>query len=283
MAPRRKCRTVNVVTRPLTALLLALASLPIAAQQTPAADNAVTRAIDPQLAALINSTPAFDNHAHPVLPPPADKTDREFDALPVDNMEPETDIVAWRPDNPQLLAAWRALWGFTPAKFPLDSDGLKQLEAARNRIKFREAGHYDVWVLDQANIGVMTANRVALGPIEGPGITPKRFRWVPYDDALLFPLDNTALAAETPDKKLFFPLEDKLKGRYLADSGLTAMPATLQGLPQPGRHTHTGTPKGRRRHRNQIRGRLSAQLRLHRLRRSRCRGSLCLAVWHAAS
>ena len=192
------------------------------AQQAPPPDNAVTRAIDPEIAGVIASIKAFDNHAHPVLPPPNDKTDREFDALPVDNMEPETDVLAWRPDSPQLVDAWKALWGFDATKLPLDTDGMKQLEAARARVKTREGLHFDEWVLDQANIATMTANRVALGP----GIGPPRFRWVPYDDALLFPLDNSAIA-DTPDKKLFFPLEEKVRARYLQTSGLSSIPTSL--------------------------------------------------------
>jgi predicted TIM-barrel fold metal-dependent hydrolase len=204
------------------ALIVAVLASAARAQQ-PAPENAVTRAIDPDIAAIIASTKAFDNHAHPVLPPPADKTDRDFDALPVDNMEPETDVLAWRPDNPQLLDAWHALWGFDAVKLPLDSDGMKQLETARNRIKAREGLNYDVWLLDQAGIATQAANRVAMGA----GVAPPRFLWVPYVDALLFPLDNTQLAAETPDKKLFFPLEDKVRARYLAASGLKQIPPTL--------------------------------------------------------
>src|SRR5581483_8860605 len=73
-----------------------LALIPARAQ-----DNGVTRDIDPELRRLIDTTPAFDNHAHPVLAPPADASDRNFDALPVDNMAPQTDPVAWRADNPQ--------------------------------------------------------------------------------------------------------------------------------------------------------------------------------------
>jgi predicted TIM-barrel fold metal-dependent hydrolase len=212
-----------------SAILLLTLGGAIPAQQTtaPPPENAVTRAIDPEIAGVIASIKAFDNHAHPVLPPPNDKTDRDFDALPVDNMEPETDVLAWRPDNPQLIDAWHALWGFDASKLPLDADGMKQLEAARAKVKAREGTHFDEWVLDQAGIATMTANRVVLGPIEPAGITPARFRWVPYDDALLFPLDNSYLAAETPDKKLFFPLEEKLKRRYLTESGLTRMPASL--------------------------------------------------------
>jgi uncharacterized protein len=192
-----------------------------------ASDNDVTRDLDPELAAHTYAARAVDNHAHPVLPPPNNKTDRDFDALPVDNMEPATDIVAWRPDNPQLRAAWKALWNFdAPASFraALNADEMKSLEAARAAVQSREGLHYDQWVLDQANIGVMVANRVAMGL----GIEEPRFRWVPYADALLYPLDNSALAAQSPDKRLFFPLEDRLRARYLAATGLEAMPATLQ-------------------------------------------------------
>ncbi len=204
------------------AVVMAAANV-AAAQQFPAPENAVTRAIDPEIAAVIAGAQAFDNHAHPVLPPPNDKTDREFDALPVDNMEAETDVLAWRPDNPQLVDAWRALWGFEAGKLPLDADGMKQLEAARARVKTREGAHFDEWVLVQAGIQTMAANRVALGP----GVSAPRFRWVPYADALLLPLDNSGLAAATPDKRLFYPLEERVRARYLADAGLKAVPETL--------------------------------------------------------
>ena len=205
-------------------LLVVLAVLGAARAQQSAAppDNAVTRDIDPEIAALIASTPAIDNHAHPVLPPPNDTTDRDFDALPVDNMEPQTDVVAWRPDNPQLALAWQALWNFqgTP---PLDASGMQQLVAARARVKAREGSHFADWILTQAGIGTMLANRVQMGP----GMVPPSFRWVPYVDALLFPLDNSALATRNPDRKLFFPLEDRVRARYLQAVHLIAIPATL--------------------------------------------------------
>ena len=192
-----------------------------------AAENGVTRDIDAELAAQIYAMKAIDNHAHPVLPPPDDKTDRDFDALPVDNMEAATDVVAWRADNPQLVAAWKALWNFDmPAGFqgPLDAEGMRRLQAAREVVKAREGVHYDEWVLDQANIGVMVANRVAMGA----GVEEPRFRWVPYADALLFPFDTSGLAAQSPDKKLFFPLEDRLRARYLGAVGMKTVPATLR-------------------------------------------------------
>ncbi len=179
--------------------------------------------VDPALARVIAETPAIDNHAHPMLAPPAMATDREFDALPVDNMEPETDPLAWRPDFPPLAEAWAALWGFK-GRAPLDAQGQAQLEAARTRVRTREGAGFPAWVLNKAGIGTMVANRVALGP----GLAPPRFLWVPYDDALLFPLSNRGLAGQSPDRAQFFALEDKLRARYLQEAGVPTMPKTLR-------------------------------------------------------
>jgi uncharacterized protein len=176
----------------------------------------------PELAHEIDSIAAIDNHAHPMLSPPADATDREFDALPVDSMEPQTDPVALRPDWPPLADAWRALFDIE-LQPPLTPETTKQLDAARARVKSREGEHYSAYVLDKSGIGTMVANRVAMGT----GVHPPRFLWVPYEDALLFPLNNASLAAETPDRAQFFALEDKLRARYLREAGLTNLPATL--------------------------------------------------------
>jgi uncharacterized protein len=179
-------------------------------------------AIDANIAAQIAAIPAIDNHAHPLLSPPAYATDRNFDALPVDTMEPYTDPAGMRPDLPALHDAWQAIFNFN-GQPPLDAAGLTQLEAAREKIRQQQATNYSTYVLDKANIAAMLANRVAMGT----GVQPPRFRWVPYVDALLFPLDNSALAAATPDRKQFFPLEDRLRAQYLQQAGLKALPPTL--------------------------------------------------------
>jgi hypothetical protein len=204
------------------AFLFIAALFAILAASAQAQDNAVTRDIDPELRHLIDTTQAFDNHAHPVLAPPADATDRNFDALPVDNMAPQTDPIAWRPDNPQLPAAWAALWAFK-ATAPLDAKGMQELQAARARVKQREKEGYALWVLKQAGIGTMLANRVSMGS----GVQPPHFRWVPYVDALLFPLDNSGLAEATPDRAQFFPLEDRVRKLYLDAVGLKTVPTNL--------------------------------------------------------
>ena len=178
-------------------------------------------AIDPTLAAQIAAIPAIDNHAHPLLSPPTYATDRNFDALPVDNMEPDTDPAGMRPTLPALHDAWLAIFHFN-GQSPLDDAGLKQLETAREATRRQQGEAYAAYVLDRANIGTELANRVAMGT----GVQPPRFRWVPYVDALLFPLDNSALA-NTPDRKQFFPLEDKLRAKYLEQANLKTLPPTL--------------------------------------------------------
>src|SRR5215472_17511838 len=67
---------------------------------------------DPGLAAEIQRIRAIDNHAHPVrFTTASEPADRFFDALPVDNMEPQSDPVNLRPDPPAMAQAWRALYG----------------------------------------------------------------------------------------------------------------------------------------------------------------------------
>jgi predicted TIM-barrel fold metal-dependent hydrolase len=163
-----------------------------------AACNREQTAVDPQLAAEIAGIKAIDNHAHPVLAAPGD---REFDALPVDHMEPQSDPAALRPGS---------------FKTPFTADS----KAAAKR---EHGDQYPAWVLYQIGVEIMLANRVAMGTSVGP----PRFRWVPYADALIFPLDNSLLAAKNSDRTAFFALEDKLRARYLAEAGLNAMPATL--------------------------------------------------------
>ena len=177
---------------------------------------------DPDLAAEIARIRAIDNHAHPVRVVGAgEQPDRDFDALPVDNMEPQSDPVGLRPDAPGLLDAWRQLYGFTGND--LAGDRLKDAQALKDRVAKQKGDQYPAWVLDRMGVAVMLANRVTMGP----SIEPPRFRWVPYADALIFPLDNSKLAAENSDRKSFFALEDLLRQRYLEAAGLKTAPPTL--------------------------------------------------------
>lgn len=159
------------------------------------------RAPDPEIAAEVQKTPAIDNHAHPVRNILDGPPDREFDALPVDNMEPASDPVNLRANSPAAAEAARRLFGSIDRK---------------QQIQRQKGDAYPAWVLDRIGVDIMLANRVAMGG----GIEAPRFRWVPYADALIFPLDNSHLATRNSDRKAFFALEDQLRSRYLAHSGL---------------------------------------------------------------
>lgn len=164
--------------------------------------------------------PAIDNHAHPVRVTAPGEQDREFDALPVDNMEPASDPVYLRPGAPGIVEAWRALFAYPYVD--LRPEHRRELPPRKQRAMRDQGDGYPAWVLDQMGVEVMLANRVRMGR----GIQPPRFRWVPYADALLFPLDNSRLAANS-DRQAFFADESILLRRYLSDAGFTELPATL--------------------------------------------------------
>lgn len=195
----------------LAAFALCLAGI-MAAAQSP----------DPQLLAEINQIKAIDNHSHPPkLVAPGEK-DTEFDALPCDPLEPSMPTTISRPENPQYLAAWKALYGYQYNDAA--PEHVKELLEAKNKVMQEQGNNYPDWVLDHLGIETEFANRVAMGR----GLQPPHFRWVPFDDALIFPLDNSDVGAESPDRKIFFPRETDLLHRYLKDLGLHSVPATLQ-------------------------------------------------------
>ncbi len=178
--------------------------------------------IDTQLAAEIAKIKAIDNHAHPVRPvlDEGDK-DTEFDALPVDVMDPYTEPVRTREGSPLVIEAWRQLFGYryddrTP-------EHVTELQRRKKQLLKEKGDGYANWVLDQLGIETMLANRVAMGR----GLAAPRFLWVSFVDALLFPLPNSSLAARNSDRKTFFDDEDRLLKRYLKDCGLSRPPDTL--------------------------------------------------------
>jgi uncharacterized protein len=179
------------------------------------------QAPDPALMAEIRKIRAIDNHSHPPRVVAGGETDDEFDALPCDPLEPTVPNTMTRPENPEYMAAWRALWGYEFTD--RSEDHVKELIAKKNNIRQAQGDRYPAWVLDQLGIDTEFANRVAMGR----GLDAQHFRWVPFDDALLFPLNNDALGAETPDRKFFFGRENMLLARYRRELGVASMPATL--------------------------------------------------------
>jgi predicted TIM-barrel fold metal-dependent hydrolase len=160
--------------------------------------------IDPRIAAEIAKIKAIDNHAHPVLPGAGDTA---YDALPVEHMEAYTEPVRTRAGSPIVTEASRQLFPVGPQKEVMQQKG----------------EGYPAWVLDQLGIETMLANRLALGP----GLAPPRFLWVPFEDALMYPLNNANLASKNSDRKAFFGDEDQLLRQYLKECGYTHPPSTL--------------------------------------------------------
>lgn len=166
--------------------------------------NRASGPVDPQIRDAIAKIKAIDNHAHPVRPTLAsDKPDDGYDALPVETLEPQSDPELQRTATPQVVDAHKQM---------------SALENDRAKLGLDYANH----VLDALNTETMLANRVFVGP----GLQAPRFLWVPFADALMYPLPTDSLI-DNPDRKAFFADEDRLLKRYYADLGIAARPATL--------------------------------------------------------
>lgn len=201
-----------------SALALALCAAACAQPAPKAAPPGPEAVLGPYIAAI----KAVDHHAHPMRPvakgaPP----DTEYDALPLDGIPPFT--LPWRLtlDNPEWIATARTLYGAGGA----DTGAALRaaLRATRTRITEQQGEKFPEWVLDQAGIEVMFANRIAMGP----GLDSARFRWVPYDDALMLPLDTKVEAARSPDTRSLYPREAALLKRLMKEIGVSAIPRTL--------------------------------------------------------
>src|SRR5262252_6828249 len=80
--------------------------------------------VDDGLEREIAQIRAIDNHAHPVRVTAAgEQPDRDFDALPVDNMEPQSDPLAFRPGSPLVAQAARTLYTGQPKARTIEQRG----------------------------------------------------------------------------------------------------------------------------------------------------------------
>ncbi len=177
---------------------------------------------DPALMTEIRKIPAIDNHSHPPRLVVPGERDDEFDALPCDPLEPTMLPTIARPENPQILAAWKALWGY--AYNDRSEAHVREMLQTKQRIQREQGDNYSAWVLGKLGIETELANRVAVGR----GLVPPHFRWVPFDDPLLVPFPSGSLANETPDRKFFYTREAMLLERYSKDLGVAMLPATLR-------------------------------------------------------
>jgi hypothetical protein len=212
-------------------LLLAVALAPVACSKgskskkgddekpvtTPSSQGA---SADPELVAFIDKIKAVDNHTHVNT---TAAQDTESDALPLDQIFPFAAPATLFPDHPGWVEAYKAIYDFKGEQVT-DAE-LPALRETMGKVHTEQGDKFPTWVLDKLGVEVMLANRVAMGP----GLEAPRFRWVSFVDALLFPLSTKNEAKVTPDREKFYPHEDQLLKRYMADLKVASLPPTLAG------------------------------------------------------
>ena len=210
---------------------------------------------DPEITAFIGKIRAVDNHSHANSVAPGDT---DADALPLDGIVPFELPARLSPDNPDWLAAYKALYKYPHAD--LSDAHMNELRGTMQGIAKAQGDKFPAWVLDQVGTEVLLANRIAMGP----GLAPPRFRWVSFVDALMLPLSTTAEAATSPDREKLFPLEDKLLQRYMSDLKIAKRSRDARRVSEDGGDPDArGSAEGRLR-RGEVRSRVPPRARLRR-------------------
>ncbi len=166
----------------------------------------------------INAIKTVDNHTHL----PFSDDDTNYDALRCNTLTTVSkDPFPLRNEDGIFDQAARTLFGL---KEPA-GDALNKAEAAAKNAKRQQLGDkYTEWALDQVGNEVVFANRTEM-PATNPN--PERIKWVPYDDALLFPLNNEQGKKFSLDRQVLLTSEEQLLQKYLAAQNLKSLPATL--------------------------------------------------------
>ena len=210
---------MNVLVRVfgvVSCLLGALASAsPICAQARALPDKDVP-AIYERLRAQIEKIPIVDMHAHPGY---WDDSDVDAMAVTVTDLDP----MRTRQSNPEWVAAAKAVYGYPYSD--LSPEHARWLDDKDDEWRKEYGKEYLSKVLDKVGIQVSVANRVALDYLEGN----PRFRFVMFVDPYMFPFENRDLAI-SPDRAVYFPIQEKALHRYLAQAGLSSgLPSDLAG------------------------------------------------------
>jgi hypothetical protein len=163
----------------------------------------------------IEKIPAFDHHAHPGF---ADDPDVDAMAAPPDASE----ALRTRDDNPELAAAAKALFGYPYAD--LVPEHTKWLLQKKEQMKKENPGTaYFNAILDKINIESSVANRAMMPDY----LDAKRFPWVFFSDAFMWPFNNAREAARNPDEGVFIPLQEKMLHRWMQQENVSKLPASF--------------------------------------------------------
>jgi uncharacterized protein len=193
----------------LLSITLSISSrLPGQARPLPGSD---VQQIYQRLLPKIEKIPIFDHHAHPGF----------FDDPDVDAMAapPGSAALRERATNPELVSAAKALFGYPYAD--LSPEHAKWLVQKKNELKKARGDQYFSDILDKLNIEEAVANRAMMADY----LDRKRFLWVFFADALLWPFDNAHERSRNPDEKVYIPLQEKMLHRWMQQESVSKLPA----------------------------------------------------------
>jgi len=192
-------------------VLLGFASF-AAAQARPLPGSDVQQ-IYQRLLPQIDEIPAFDHHAHPGF---AD--DPDVDAMAA--TPGASEALRQRDDNPELIAAARALFGYPYSD--LSPEHAKWLLAKKAELKKQYPGPgYFNMILDKINTESSVANRAMMADY----LDPKRFPWVFFADSFMWPFNNERETARNSDQGVYIPLQEKMLHRWMQQEKVSKLPA----------------------------------------------------------
>ena len=132
----------------------------------------------------IEKIPIFDHHAHPAF---SDDPDVDAMASP-----PGSAALRERDTNPELVAAAKSLFGYPYDD--LSPEHAKWLLQKKAELKKERGNAYFSDILDKLNIEQGVANRAMMAGY----LDPKRFVWVFFADAFMWPFNNRCLLYTSP-------------------------------------------------------------------------------------
>ena len=200
----------------LGGLLLAIAGVwPYAEGQATAMAGSNVQTLYRDFQKQIDAIKIFDDHSHPGFP-----DDPDVDAMA---SPPGSSTLRLRADNPELVAASKALFQYPYADFA--PGHARWLIQRKGELKRQEGVGYFDHILDRLGVETAIANRVAMPDY----LDKKRFLWAFFVDSFLFPFDNSGIRSENGDEQVYVPLQEKKFQRDLRQAGLLTLPDSLDG------------------------------------------------------
>jgi hypothetical protein len=159
----------------------------------------------------IEKIPIFDHHAHPGFP-----DDPDVDAMA---SPPGSAPLRERDSNPELVAAAKALFNYPYDD--LTGEHAKWLVQKKAELKKQQGTAYFSNLLDKLNIEQGVANRATMADY----LDPKRFVWVFFADAFMWPFNNEKEKARNGDEAVYIPLQEKMLRRWMEQENVRQLPA----------------------------------------------------------